>query len=67
MPSTVETTQTADSTIDWFEPLTEWDPILTGAEHRPDLLSREMMDRYSHEEKAFRAPPAWVRRARRAA
>ena len=63
----VKTTATADSNLHWFEPLAEWDPILSGTEKRPDILSREMMDRYQHEEEAFRAPARRVRRARRAA
>ena len=63
----VKTTATTDSNLHWFEPLAEWDPILSGTEKRPDTLSREMMDRYQHEEEAFRAPQRRVRKARRAA
>jgi hypothetical protein len=63
----VKTTATTNSNLHWFEPFVEWDPILSGTEKRPDLLSREMLDRYQREEEAFRTPSRPVRRARRAA
>jgi hypothetical protein len=68
MRNYVKTTATTDSkNMDWFLPLTEWDPILSGVEQGPDDLSKELMDRYKREEEAFRSPPRRVKRARRAA
>ena len=63
MAKTVE--KKTDEKVDWFEPLTDWDPVLSGSEHSPDVLSGELMDRYKREEEAFRPPPRRVKRARR--